>query len=775
VTDDTADSLGADDLRRRAEARLARQLRDVPDLSREEVRTLFHELQTHQIELEMQNEELGRAQEELIEARDRYSDLYDFAPIGYITIDAKGLILQANLTAAAMLVVERGQLIAQRLSAYVVEADQDVFFKHCRCLLEPGHRQTCELRMRKRSGEQFWATLVSIPAEAAQADGPSFRIAISDVTQRKQTERKLVLAHSLLTAANQQKQLQPLLVQFVDEIRRFTGCAGVGVRLLDSDGTIPYEALEGFSRDFFESESLPSMKTDSWMYMNVVAGKVNPTLPFYTEAGSFFSNATTKLLATVTPVQRGSTPNACIQAGYESVALVPIRLGEEIIGLIHVADPCEDQIPLATVQVLEKAADQLGTAIQRIRVEEQLRTANEDLERRVAERTALSEQRAAQLQALALKLTQAEHRERRRLARVLHDHLQQLLVGARMHLGIMGKEVRGRKLGDTIADVDELLDEALAASRSLTVELSPPILHTTSLAAALEWLGAETKAKHGLTVAVDANPEAEPDDEDMRLLLFEAVRELLFNVVKHAGANAARVEMARIDDGVRIAVSDDGGGFQPAGADNEDDSGSGLGLFSISERLGLLGGRLEVESAVGRGVVATLSVPMILPASGEAHPADGAAPETDDGRAAAANPQRDDARRTIRVLLVDDQQVMLDGLNALLAGEADIEVVAQAADGQTAVGLARAHRPDIVVMDVSMPGMDGIEATRFITAGMPSVRVIGLSMHQEKSIATKMLDAGAAAYLTKDGLGDALATTIRAVSDGREPDRVSTV
>jgi PAS domain S-box-containing protein len=743
---------------------LARGPHDVPDLSPEKAREIFQELQTHQVELEMQNEELRRAQEELIDARDQYADLYDFAPVGYISVSAKGLILEANLAVAAMLEVERGELIGKRLSAFVVDEDQNTLYLHRRHLLEPDCRQTCELRMRKRTGGRFWGRMVSVSAKSAQADGSIFRAALSDITQQKQVEQELTLSSRLLMVANRESSLPALLRQFVDEIQEFTGVAAVGVRLLADDGTIPYEAYNGFAPEFYESESPLSMDTDRCMCINVIAGDLDPTLPFCTEAGSFFSNATTELLATTPPDQKGPTRNACNEAGYESVALVPIRLGKKILGLVHVADPREGQVPCAIVAALERVAVQLGPAIQRLRAEEQLLKINEGLEQRVTERTAVSEQRADQLRALAMELTRAEHRERRRLARILHDHLQQLLVGARFRLESMRKQLDNGQCGTIITEIDGLLFDSLNVSRSLTIQLSPAILHDLGLAPALKWLGKETSAKHALEVEVEADTEAEPDDEDLRVLLFEAVRELLFNVVKHAGANVARVVMRRVGAGVQIDVSDDGAGFDSQETRAGGCSGTGLGLFSIRERLGLLGGRLEVESSVGQGTTVRLSAPMETPASlGSGSERDQAKEDEARQRSQASSGPKE-GRRIIHVLLADDQPAVLDGLDALLTGEDDIQVVARAADGQTAVDLARVTRPDVVVMDVSMPGMDGVEATRRITTDLPSAQVIGLSMHKEEDVATKMLEAGATLYLSKDGHAQAFVAAIRAVA-----------
>ena len=164
---------------------------DLPEMSPEEVCGLVHELRTHQIELEMQNEELRRAQEELVESHNRYSDLYDFAPIGYLTTSDKGLILQANLTAAEMLGVERARLINRLLSTFIVDDDEDIYYLLRRQLLETRERQTCELRIRSKDGEPFWAKMESTLTQDSDVGGVRIRTVISDITERKRVEVNL--------------------------------------------------------------------------------------------------------------------------------------------------------------------------------------------------------------------------------------------------------------------------------------------------------------------------------------------------------------------------------------------------------------------------------------------------------------------------------------------------------------------------------------------------------------------------------------------------------
>lgn len=392
-----------------------------------------------------------------------------------------------------------------------------------------------------------------------------------------------------------------------------------------------------------------------------------------------------------------------------------------------------------------------------IRAEAQLKALNETLEQRVAERT-------AQLRALASELTQAEQQERRRLAHVLHDHVQQFLVAAKLHVGVLRTHLSEGFLQESAEQADILLREALDTSRSLTVELSPPILHESGLAAGLEWLARSMLDKHGLEVdlSLPMNGEAEPEAEGTRIFLYEAARELLFNVVKHAGVPRARLRLARLNGDAEISVEDDGRGFDPGASLPDRLETAGFGLFSIQQRIESLGGSIRVEAAVGQGSRIAIRLPVD---QRQGSRTDNPLPRTNGhgedvpppGPAAcdwAAGPK-------IRVLLADDHRIVRQGLAFLLRGQPDIEVVGEAADGLMAIDVTRATHPDVVVMDISMPRLNGIEATRRILAEFPDIRVVGLSMHDEEDLSAAMRQIGAAAYVAKGGPSEDLLVAIR--------------
>jgi len=251
-----------------------------------------------------------------------------------------------------------------------------------------------------------------------------------------------------------------------------------------------------------------------------------------------------------------------------------------------------------------------GTDItERRRAEAALKELNESLEQRVAQRTAESRRLSEQLRALAAELTLTEQRERRRLAAILHDHLQQLLAAAKFRLMPLKSNQDERVQADVLG-VEELLNQSMRASRSLMAELSPAVLRAPDFTGAVEWLASWMQENQGLAVNVDVMGEISLEREDVRILLFETIRELLFNVAKHSGVKTAAVRLARSDNALEVMVSDDGAGFDPAELRPGGGFSEGFGLFSIRERLDYLGGRMEISSLPGRGSRVILTVPI---------------------------------------------------------------------------------------------------------------------------------------------------------------------
>ncbi|HEY92697.1 MAG TPA: PAS domain S-box protein [Dehalococcoidia bacterium] len=168
---------------------------------------------------------------------------------------------------------------------------------------------------------------------------------------------------SVLETLSQSRDMKKYLERLVKQVKKYSGCCCVGIRLLDDDGNIPYVSYTGFNRKFYEVENPLCIKSDKCMCANVIMGNTRSGFLTYTKGGSFLSNGTTKLLASVPEELKDQTGNVCNQYGYESVALVPMKDRGRILGLIHLADESENKIPLERVQLLERVGVYIGQAL----------------------------------------------------------------------------------------------------------------------------------------------------------------------------------------------------------------------------------------------------------------------------------------------------------------------------------------------------------------------------------------------------------------------------
>jgi signal transduction histidine kinase len=262
-------------------------------------------------------------------------------------------------------------------------------------------------------------------------------------------------------------------------------------------------------------------------------------------------------------------------------------------------------------EALQKARDELE-----IRVEQRtadLESVNEELRSEITERKKAEEKLLIyqkQLRSLASELSLAEERLRRRIAMDVHDHVGQNLAISKIKIESLRESATSPELAEDLEEIRDLISQTIESTRSLTFELSPPVLYELGFEAAVEWLVRQTRQQHGLSTEFKGDGQTKPLDNNVRILLFQAVRELLVNVVKHAQAHNVTVSTRRVGNEIRVSVNDDGVGFDISQTGSHDYKTGGFGLFSIRERLGHIGGRLEVESKPGVGTRVTLTAPI---------------------------------------------------------------------------------------------------------------------------------------------------------------------
>ncbi|MFQ5811303.1 MAG: sensor histidine kinase, partial [Armatimonadota bacterium] len=215
-----------------------------------------------------------------------------------------------------------------------------------------------------------------------------------------------------------------------------------------------------------------------------------------------------------------------------------------------------------------------------------------------------------QLRALASELSLAEARERRRIAGELHDGIGQSLALAQIKLDALRADKRAGVFAEQIAETRNIIDEAVADVRALTFDLTPPALYELGFVAAARSLCERLENEHGLVIGFSDDGRAKLVSEDVRVILFRALRETLINVIKHAGASHVEVSVARDNEHMHVDVADDGVGFDATQLASDGGVSGRFGLFNVQERLEHVGGRLQVESAPGHGTHVTLVAPL---------------------------------------------------------------------------------------------------------------------------------------------------------------------
>lgn len=705
-------SAQADDLRRRAEDQHGQEEASAQQpLSPEQMQQQLHELRVQQVELEMRNEEMRRTQHELEVSRARYFDLYDLAPVGYLTLDGQGLILEANLTAVTMLGMQRHTLLRQPLTRFFLPEEQDVYYLQRKQLYATATAQSWDMRMLHCDGSQFWAHLQAIPAQNGEC-----RITLEDITSRYQAE-SIMAANLRLSEYAVSHSLDELLTKVVDEAEIITGsnigffhfleqdqvtlqlqawstntlktmctaegkgqhypvdkagvwveCIHAGRPVIHNDyaglrnrkglpqGHAPVErelvaplfrgnlivAVIGVGNkptDYLEQdiEAVSRLMNSSW---DIVSGKrVTESL----RSASVY--ARTLIEASLDPLVTISADGTITDVNEASVRVTGVPR-EQMIGTdfsVYFTDPEKARegylrvfsdgvvhdYPLVIRHVNGTITDVLYNATiyrdeqgdvkgvfaaardvtDRNRVVEALQQAHDQLEARVAQRTSALEQANEQMKKVSFELVWAEERERERIAGELHDQVGQSLLLAKMKLDALSESISSDSLRSYAEDASSLVGNSIHDIRSLTFRMRPPILDTAGIATALEWLCSSISNDYNLQVDFSNDGQPKPLTAEVRYSLYQTVRELLLNVVKHARTQKAQLSMKTDNHTLVVQVADEGIGFNPPDAILKHVNKGGYGLYNVQQRIEQMSGRFAVESAPGRGTSVTLMVP----------------------------------------------------------------------------------------------------------------------------------------------------------------------
>ncbi|MBN2010139.1 PAS domain S-box protein, partial [candidate division KSB1 bacterium] len=340
-------------LRERAELQLdsvIAELNKMPESFSSEVKGLLHELQVHQIELEMQNEELRAAQLQLEKSHKEYSDLYDFAPVGYCMYNDSGKILSLNLTACKQLGCERKTLINKSFYSNIVSEDKDLFYWHLAKVFETYSPQSCEIRLKKNDGTIFYAGLESIQVRNKDIPSRSCRTTIIDITERKQAENILFIQNRLSFSLSSTTNLVHAFDSLLKAAMEIDGIDCGAVYLVDNlSGDLDLISHKGLTPEFLGLNN--SLTKTASQTKTLLKGK--PVYVQHTDVLNVWKSAKQK-------------------EGLRTFALIPIKHSDKVIAAIHLGSHTCDEFPVFARNMVEAIALHVGEIITRITMENQL-------------------------------------------------------------------------------------------------------------------------------------------------------------------------------------------------------------------------------------------------------------------------------------------------------------------------------------------------------------------------------------------------------------------
>lgn len=647
-------------LRETAEAMLANIM--PAQVQKRPVEELLHELQIHHVELEMQAEQLRSAQIALEESRDRYVSLYDFAPVGYLTLTDAGLIAEVNLTGAALLEMERKKLLQCRFTKFVAPEDRDRWHQHFSLALQQSGKQNGELALVRADGTVFHARLDCLHMTEDGKAGMT-RIAFTDVTERKRIETMLRESEEKLRGIFEGTLDGIVLADL--ETKRFNTCNPAFCRML---GYSPEEIARLSVSDIHPQQDLPRVieqfenllrgelniaadipvkrKDGSVFYVDIKSARVHLGGKLYL-VGVFrditerkqaeeirrisalkyqllFESSRDALMTLAPPLWKFTGANkATLELfGASSVAefvasgpwevsperqpdgLTSSEKVQETIAAAMREGSCFFEWEHQRLDGRPFTADVLLTRM-KLGDDVFLQATVRDITERKRLENELEESRQL-LRDLADKAEILREEERKSIAREVHDELGQILTALRMDVALINLcfGEHNAALLEKTQGMSSLLDQAGRSVRNIVSNLRPTALDA-GIVAAVGWLCDEFAAHTGSPCVLNTNEEHIDLEEGRAVAVFRIVQELLTNVARHAEASRAQITLTRHAGNLHVEVRDNGKGFDSAAmAKNKS-----FGLLGVHERAIAMGGGIEVVSVPQLGTAVTIRMP----------------------------------------------------------------------------------------------------------------------------------------------------------------------
>ncbi|HXX35528.1 MAG TPA: histidine kinase, partial [Thermodesulfobacteriota bacterium] len=433
----------------------------------------------------------------------------------------------------------------------------------------------------------YHATVFRNEAEEVQGIFAAAR----DVTELTEAHKRMEATNSLLNLFVKKSTRKEYLDSVIEMIQPWSGCRCVGIRILNEKDYIPYESYVGFDREFWESENLLSVKYDQCVCIRVITGNADPEdLPAMTPAGSFRCENTVEFVGNLSEEEKARFRGVCIKKGFKSVAVIPIRYHEKILGAIHLADEGEGKLPISHIEFIESIAPLIGEAINRFNLEEELK----DSETR--------------LRYLSSQLLAVQETERKRIAVELHDSIGQMLTAIKFKIESILQEKNKKKSLEALVP---LVRETIEETRRIQMDLRPSTLDDLGVLATLEWFCREyQKIYSHIRIEKEIGLRESDISAPLKTAIYRLTQEALNNIAKHSKADLIHLSLQTMAGRIEVIIKDNGMGFVPEEMLSSEKPKKGLGLTSMRERTQLSGGTFEIETTPGAGTTIRASWPI---------------------------------------------------------------------------------------------------------------------------------------------------------------------
>jgi PAS domain S-box-containing protein len=651
-------------LRQQATEIVERPLADASPVANHELQRLVYELQIHQVELELQNQQLTEAQLALASSRDQYADLYDFAPLGYLTLDSSGVIVECNITAASLLGVGRESLLRSKFSRYVAPDSQDASYLYWKSLFNGAARKVCELQMRRAGNGTGWVRLEGISVKSLQQAETLCRVAIVDIEDVIKARSELELLNTELEERVflQVSQIE-LLARALAGIREgviitsdhsdwlgsrvvFANRAACEMLGCTSEAAIGQTPQKLLVRDSIELAD--SLKFQALLDANQ---------SFQTELNYSLSEGISRIFEmSVSPLsdQRNQRTNyVLVQRDITARKREKQQLRDREARLQAILDTAPDAIitidRYGLVQNCNPAVERLfGFTVAELtgkniscvmpapypdEHDTYLRHFRETGVRRIigSSRRLIAQHRDGHIFPINLSVNEIDHmglylgivkdvsdldnlqrqvlrtsdEVQRHIGQSLHDGPQQVLAGLSLLARSLQIELHRRE-SPLERDADRLhngIRDAIASLRNLARGLFSAPLEDSDLTTALEGLAHRSLEDYGIPCEFDCPETITISDHYVADQLYHIAQEAVMNAVKHSGSDLIRIILERSGKNISLRISDNGTGF-----DSKEQANSGLGLYIMPYRAATIGADLEIYPADEGGTVVSCNL-----------------------------------------------------------------------------------------------------------------------------------------------------------------------